>query len=111
MLVRRELVAIVIIIGAFYMNDSTRLVTRREAAAELRISIRTLNRHLVAGNLKGTVVGTGRQNKWIAFTREELDRFIAQQQKAGPYVEDELLARESGTRAPARTLAQILRKV
>jgi hypothetical protein len=61
------------------------LFTRKEAAAKLRIGIRTLDKHVAAGVLRYISIGHGRRHIRRMFAPSDLEEFIAnQRQKDSP---------------------------
>src|SRR3954454_4417800 len=50
-------------------------LTPKEAAAELRMSIHTLRKHVAAGNIQYVQKGLGEQRQHIVFTPEQLAQF------------------------------------
>jgi hypothetical protein len=57
-------------------KSDRRLFSPREVAAELRISIKTLRRHVELGNIGYVAVGSGLKHPRIAFLRVDIDKFI-----------------------------------
>ena len=60
------------------------LLTASEAAAKLRCSIKTLNGHVDAGDLKYVIIGHGTKRPRKMFTDPDLDQFIAAQTREAP---------------------------
>jgi hypothetical protein len=74
------------------------LLTASEAAAKLRCSIKTLNGHVDAGDLKYVIVGHGTKRPRKMFTDPDLNQFIAAQtREAPPCPSTASRARHSGT--------------
>jgi excisionase family DNA binding protein len=55
------------------------LLTRAEAAAKLRISVKTLDEHVASGTLRYVALGHGRKRVRRMFSDADLDQFIANQ--------------------------------
>jgi len=72
--------------------DSLR--TASEAAAKLRCSVRTVNKHVASGALRYVIVGHGTKRQRRMFTDADLDTFIANQTRK------DLPCQSSRTHAP-----------
>ena len=76
------------------------LLTQAEAAAKLGISIKTLNAHVVAGDLRYVIIGHGRKRMRRMFTAADIDTFIANQTRKDvpcPSTSPKTAARHTGT--------------
>jgi predicted DNA-binding transcriptional regulator AlpA len=62
------------------MDNATELITRPEASAALRVSIRTLDHIVAAGELPIVRIGRGRGR--VFFRRGDIDRFIDRNARA-----------------------------
>jgi hypothetical protein len=74
------------------------LRTKAEAAAKLGCSIRTLNGHVDAGELRYVVIGRGKKRVRRMFADADLDQFVANQtRKDSPCPSDATRGRRSGS--------------
>lgn len=76
------------------------MLSKREAAIDLRMSVKTLQRHVDKGNISYVVTGLGEHRKRIAFPPEYLDDFRrAQTGRSAPTQEGIAPCRSSRDRA------------
>ena len=63
---------------------ATSFLTREEVAAQLRVHIRTVERWLKNGNLKGYKLGDGKTALW-RIPEDELKRFLTKHANTGDH--------------------------
>jgi excisionase family DNA binding protein len=81
------------------------LLTTRQAAARLNVSIKTLNAHVAAGELKYVTIGKGEKRPRRYFTVADIDAFVANQtRKDSPCPSTTSRARHSGTSTSSGTV-------
>jgi hypothetical protein len=81
------------------------LLTAAQAAARLACSIKTLNAHVAAGELRYVIIGKGTKRPRKFFNAADLDQFIANQtRKDSPCPSTASRARHSGTTTSSGTV-------